>query len=80
MIFVRIEIRVFQKFSGSKFRMDTEVFRGADGLPDQNLRMTEVGCPEQLQPLGRRIFQTVTKRYQLKFGKNGMDQDLKQIP
>ena len=30
--------------SGSKLRIDPEVFWAPDGLPDQNLRMTEVGC------------------------------------
>ena len=30
--------------SGSKFRLDPEVFRAPHGLPDQNIRITEVGC------------------------------------
>ena len=34
--------------SGSRFQMDPEVFWSADGLPDQNPRMTEVGCPRIL--------------------------------
>ena len=46
-LFGRIEIWGFLKFSGSKIWIDLDIFWAPDGLPDQNdqnLRMTEVGC------------------------------------